>query len=130
MFSLLLLPFIFNSEPIYADDYTKEIAAGIVSVIATATINTGNIAYKYYYPTPEDNASAAEALVRSAEAQERKDYLEKKAKFKKCLLDNNQKNNNSADGIPTECEETARAFIICGGINEIIAMTANFNQIR
>lgn len=142
MFSLLLLPFVFNSESAHASESPKSpdgIIAYIIGTIAEKSgeiivgiaIGTGTVAaqgasyvvkntYEWWYPTPEQTASAKAA-------RDQIDFLDAKANFKNCLTDSNLDSEKNDNGIPTECEKTARAFIICGGINEVMIMTTELN---
>jgi hypothetical protein len=139
MFSLLLLPFVFNSEHVHASDdinekiayiivkmteKSGEIIAGIAIAAGTAAIYSTNSVikntYEWWYPTPEQTAS-------TKAARDQIDFLDAKANFKNCFTDSKLDSEKNDNGIPTECEKTARAFIICGGINEVIIMTTELN---
>ena len=129
MLGLLLLPIFSSSESLsLPEGGDLEVTKGIVLVLTTAIINSGNALYKYYNPTYDDTAHEKEAIVRAKEAQKRLDFLEAEAAFRKCLKDVKKESSKNAVGIPTDCEAKARDLILCGGRDVVIAMVRDFNE--
>ena len=73
------------------------------------------------YPSDEDKARDAAAKIELV-------YLIKKNEFIECLGKTKADSPKNEDSVPTECEAKARAFIICGRINEVFNMTRDFGQ--
>jgi hypothetical protein len=100
-------------------------------VVAIGAASYGGYkAYRYYYPTPEEIASAKKiqlALVNSeleiARAQAKRDKLKRETEFKEALIRNiNSKKN--AQGIPLACQEEAVNLAIVAGskcVEEIVS---------
>ena len=115
----------------------KAVALAVVAspvtmpVVAIGAASYGGYkAYRYYYPTPEEIASAKKiqlALVNSeleiARAQAKRDKLKRETEFKEELIRNiNSKKN--AQGIPLACQEEAVNLAIVAGskcVEEIVS---------
>lgn len=135
MLSLLLLPFFADFQPLCASEggedpiakiinfvitHSAEFAYGAATagatIVSTIVINGGNSAYTWMFPTEEQKMN-------KKEAQERQVYLDAKIKFRECLQASLKDSIKDDRGIPTDCQETARQLIICGGFNDVVAMT-------
>ena len=120
MLSLLLL---FSSNKSYC--FSDNVDAAIVAAICAASVEIAKYGYSSYcrwlYPSNEDQARTKAAEIELA-------YLTKKNEFIECLGKTTSNSPKNSDSVPTECEAKARAFIICGGINEVFNMTRDFGQ--
>ena len=56
----------------------------------------------------------------------RRKYITAKSNFIKCLEGTTPESKRNEENVPTECEKTALAFIICGGVDEVFNMTRSF----
>ena len=72
------------------------------------------------------NVTIMEFLIHAKEAQERLIYMDAKIKFRECLQSTTLDCERNEENVPTECEKTALAFIICGGVDEVFNMTRSF----
>lgn len=107
---LILLSIFSNKESYcFSEDLNSKIFGGIV------TLAVGNITYacvtihNSIYPDPTAQVNAK--------------YSKAKLEWLKCLENSKKNSEKNEHGIPLNCEETARAFIMCGGFDEIINIT-------
>lgn len=77
----------------------------------------------YFFPNKEE-----ELQIVSARKKLKVDTA--RSKFKHCLVTNKLNSEINSSGCPVNCEELARVFVACGGRNELIDITAIFNERR
>ncbi|AXK61036.1 hypothetical protein [Candidatus Chromulinivorax destructor] len=111
-----------------AEANKDEINKGVIGLTSAALLKTGTVAYDWMFPKKEDIAKQAEAEVRTEEANKRLKYLKAEANFSKCLESIKKDAQQNAEGIPTVCEEQARALILCDGEAALMVMLKNFNK--
>lgn len=114
MLSLLLL-FSSNTSYCYSDNVDAAIVAAVCS-ISLEIVRYGQSGWRWWYPSDEDKARTKAAQIELV-------YLTKKNEFIECLGKTQLNGPKNDGGVPTECEAMARAFIHCGGINEVFNMT-------
>ena len=103
-----------NSAEIIVGGAIAWVAAGIGGVAYYS-----NKAYESCFPTPEQIASIEAARLQIA-------YIAAKNNFIKCLQGTKPESKRNEENVPAECEKTAMAFIICGGVDEVFNMTRSF----
>lgn len=107
--SLMFLPIFSSNETLCVDptaDVVITIVSNIITFVAHKTIDS-------YNQKPDQAA-------RDAEANEYSHFIDARKKFRKCVVNSKPGSTKLANGIPTECNDLARAFSVCGGIEEII----------
>lgn len=119
----MLLPLFCSSALFCTDDiYTyithalMSIGTGVANAVTTKIIEA-------VYETQEQK-------VINTEAQERLNYIDKRTQYKNCLQNSKIDSEQTKHGVPVDCKKTMLEFILCGGENEVIAMTTNFNKYK
>ena len=118
MLCLLLLPLFSSSESI-ASGMEPVVIAAIIGVCYDVVKNGYIAGCEWLKPSDAAQAFATQALLQ-------KNYLAAKSDFIKCLEGTTPESKRNEENVPTDCEKTAMAFIICGGVDEVFNMTRSF----
>ena len=116
--SLMFLP-ILSSNKLLCMELPLIFMCGAVVNMVTPLINKF---VDIYYPTPHEQAM-------NAEAYERSNYIDSRINFRNCMLDSDPENEKTSQGIPSTCKELARIFVAAGGIDELIKIINDLEQL-
>ena len=111
MLCLLFSPLFFSSQSI-ASGADSGLNAAILGVVYDAAKTGGFYLFGWLCPSEEEIL--------------RRKYITAKSNFIKCLEGTTPESKRNEENVPTECEKTALAFIICGGVDEVFNMTRSF----
>ena len=118
----MLLPLFCSSALFCTDDiYTyithalMSIGTGVANAVTTKIIEA-------VYQTPDQK-------VINTEAQARLKFLAARDKFSKCAEDSKPGSAKNNKGIPIECKELAHTFVACGGMDELIKIITDLEEL-
>src|SRR3990167_6092127 len=112
MYKKFMLTFMFvscfaHNQLFCSSDNQNTALNNFLSGVALLTIgNASSIIYNWAFP--------------SSTAQVAAKYAKAKFDFQDCLIKTKMGSKKNEIGVPLDCEEIARAFIVCGGHDEII----------
>jgi len=121
--NLMLLPLFSSNALLCMDPATHYITHALMSIGTGVANAVTTKVIESYNPTQEQK-------VINTEAQERLNYIDKRTQYKNCLQNSKIDSEQTKHGVPVDCKKTMLEFILCGGENEVIAMTTNFNKYK
>lgn len=114
----MLLPLFSSNALLCMDPATSYITYALMSIGTGAANAVTTKIIEAVYQTPDQKVSADEAAERSK-------FIDARNKFSQCAKDSKPESPKNNKGIPVECKELARAFAVCGGMEELIKIIAD-----